>query len=108
MASDGLTVTVTGPTGDLGIALVSALDRSRRVKRVVGMARRPFDPESQGWKKVEYRQGDVQDKRSVREAVKGADVVVHLAFAIIGAGSRSQAINVEGSRKVFDAAIDAG
>ena len=99
---------VTGPTGDLGIALVSALDRSRRVKRIVGMARRPFDPASQGWKKVEYRQGDVQDPRSVKDAVKGADVVVHLAFAIIGAGSQSEAINVEGSRHVFDAAIAAG
>ena len=34
MATDGLTVAVTGPTGDLGIALVSALDKSRKVKRV--------------------------------------------------------------------------
>ncbi len=108
MPSDGLTVTVTGPTGDLGIALVSALDRSRRVKRVIGMARRPFDPKSQGWKKVEYRQGDVQDRASVRDAVKGADAVVHLAFAIIGAGSQSHAINVEGSRVVFEEAIAAG
>ena len=108
MPSDGLTVAVTGPTGDLGIALVSALDRSRRVERIVGMARRPFDPASQGWKKVEYRQGDVQDAASVRDAVKGADVVVHLAFAIIGAGSESDAINVDGSRTVFDAAVAAG
>src|SRR3954454_24285527 len=98
MPSDGVTVTVTGPTGDLGIALVSALDKSRKVKRIVGMARRPFDPDSQGWRKVEYRQGDVTDEKSVRDAVKGADVVVHLAFAIIGAGAKSHAINVEGSR----------
>src|SRR5436190_20841344 len=107
-ASNGLTVAVTGPTGDLGIALVSALERSRRVKKIVGMARRPFDPASQGWKKTEYRQGDVQDKASVRDAVKGADVVVHLAFAIIGGGSASHEINVGGSRNVFEAAIDAG
>jgi nucleoside-diphosphate-sugar epimerase len=106
--TEGLTVAVTGPTGDLGIALVSALDRSRRVKKIVGMARRPFDPAGQGWKKVEYRQGDVQDRGSVRDAVKGADVVVHLAFAIIGAGSRAEAINVDGSRNVFDAAIETG
>jgi nucleoside-diphosphate-sugar epimerase len=108
MATDGLTVAVTGPTGDLGIALVSALERSRRVKKIVGMARRPFDPASQGWKKTEYRQGDVQDAKSVRDAVKGADVVVHLAFAIIGGGRNSEAINVEGSRNVFEAAIEAG
>lgn len=108
MASDGLTVAVTGPTGDLGIALVSELERSRRVKRIVGMARRPFDPAQEGWRKTEYRQGDVRDKKSVRDAVAGADVVVHLAFAIIGAGSMSHEINVEGSRRVFEAAVEAG
>jgi nucleoside-diphosphate-sugar epimerase len=78
------------------------------VKKIVGMARRPFDPASQGWKKTEYRRGDVQDRASVRDAVKGADVVVHLAFAIIGAGSNSEAINVDGSRNVFEASIEGG
>ena len=108
MAQDGLTVAVTGPTGDLGIALVSALERSRRVKKIVGMARRPFDPASQGWKKTEYRQGDVQDQASVRDAVKGADVVVHLAFTVIEASEKSYAVNVDGSRNVFEASVDAG
>jgi UDP-glucose 4-epimerase len=108
VAQNGLTVAVTGPTGDLGIALVSGLERSRRVKRIVGMARRPFDPASQGWRKTEYRQGDVQDQASVRDAVKGADVVVHLAFTVIQASAASYAINVQGSRNVFEAAVDAG
>ena len=108
MAQDGLTVAVTGPTGDLGIALVSALERSRRVKRIVGMARRPFDPKSKGWKKTEYRQGDVQDPATVRDAVKGADVVVHLAFTVLQASDKSHAINVDGSRNVFEAAVAGG
>jgi UDP-glucose 4-epimerase len=108
MPSDGLTVTVTGPTGDLGIALVSALERSRRVKRIVGMARRPFDPTATGWKKTEYRQGDVQDSASVRDAVKGTDVVVHLAFAILSASDATRAINIEGSKVVFEEAAKAG
>jgi UDP-glucose 4-epimerase len=108
VAQNALTIAVTGPTGDLGIALVSALERSRRVKRIVGMARRPFDPASQGWRKTEYRQGDVQDQPSVRDAVKGADVVVHLAFTVIQASAASYAINVQGSRNVFEAAVDAG
>ena len=51
MASTGLTVAVTGPTGDLGIAIVNALERSRAVKRIVGMARRPFDPAERGWRR---------------------------------------------------------
>ena len=108
MAQQGLTVAITGPTGDLGIAMVDALERSRRVKRIVGMARRPFDPAERGWKKTEYRQGDVQDPGSVSDAVKGADVVVHLAFAILSAGDSSRGINVDGSKNVFEAAVAAG
>jgi UDP-glucose 4-epimerase len=108
MPTDGLTVTVTGPTGDLGVALVSALERSRAVKRIVGMARRPFDPSEAGLKKTEYRQGDVQDEASVRDAVKGSDVVVHLAFAILSASDATHAVNVEGSRIVFEEAAKAG
>jgi len=108
VAADGLTVTVTGPTGDLGIALVDALERSRKVKRIVGMARRPFDPASQGWKKTEYREGDVQDRASVADAVKGADVVVHLAFAILDSSDRTRGVNIDGSRNVFEEAVAAG
>ena len=98
MATQGLTVAVTGPTGDLGIAMVNALERSRSVKRIVGMARRPFDPADEGWKKTEYREGDVTDAKSVRALVKDADVVVHLAFAILDASDATHELNVEGSR----------
>jgi UDP-glucose 4-epimerase len=108
MPSAGLTVAVTGPTGDLGTAVVSALERSRQVRRIVGTARRPFDPASEGWRKTEYRQGDVRDRSSVRDAVRGADVVVHLAFAILSAGEATRAINVDGSRIVFEEAAKAG
>jgi nucleoside-diphosphate-sugar epimerase len=88
--------------------MVSAFERARSIRRIVGMARRPFDPADQGWKKTEYRQGDVQDRKSVREAVKGVDVVVHLAFAILDAGERTRGINVDGSRTVFEEAVRAG
>jgi UDP-glucose 4-epimerase len=108
MAAARLTVAVTGPTGDLGIAIVNALERSRAVERIVGMARRPFDPDERGWKKTEYRQGDVTDDASVRALVKGADVVVHLAFSILDASDATRELNVEGSRRVFDEAGKAG
>lgn len=108
MTAQGLTVAVTGPTGDLGIAVVSALERSRSVRRIVGMARRPFDPAERGWRKTEYREGDVQDEPSVRDVVRGAEVVVHLAFSLMGEGDRTRAINVDGSRRVFEAAVAAG
>ncbi|HEV7750536.1 MAG TPA: NAD-dependent epimerase/dehydratase family protein [Baekduia sp.] len=104
----GLTVAVTGPTGEIGKPFMRALDRSRDVDRIVGMARRPFDPAAHGWHKVEYRQGDVLDRGSVEALVTGADVVVHLAFVIVAGSAESEHINLEGSRNVFEAAVAAG
>jgi UDP-glucose 4-epimerase len=104
----GLTVAVTGPTGDIGRSFVRTLDRSRDVARIVGMARRPFDPAAHGWKKVEYRRGDITDRGSVEALVAGADVVVHLAFAIFGDRETTQRVNLEGSRNVFEATVAAG
>ncbi len=105
----GLTVAVTGPTGTFGHGLVPLLQADGRVDRVIGIARRPFDPPSQGWTKMEYRQGDVRDADALREAFAGADVVVHLAFLIVGGGrGTSRAINVEGTLNAFRAAAAAG
>jgi nucleoside-diphosphate-sugar epimerase len=104
----GLTVAVTGPTGEIGKPFMDALERTREVKRIIGMARRPFDPKSRGWRKAEYRQGDVLDRSSVDALVKDADVVVHLAFIVTQASDRTRDINIEGSRNVFEAAVAAG
>lgn len=104
----GLTVAVTGPTGDIGRSLLRALERSQRVTRVLGMARRPFDPAAHGWSKVSYREGDVLDPRSVADLVADADVVVHLAFLIFGDREQTREVNLRGSRNVFEAAAAAG
>jgi len=108
-ASPGsLTVAVTGPTGEMGQAVVTALERSGEVERVLGIARRSFDPTNRGWKKVAYRQGDVLDRKAVVDLVKDADVVVHLAFMIMGGAQESRVVNLDGSRNVFSAAVSAG
>jgi nucleoside-diphosphate-sugar epimerase len=103
-----LTVAVTGPTGEIGRAFISALERLPEVDRIIGMARRPFDLAGHGWEKTEYRRGDVLDRVAVDELVDGADVVVHLAFAIVAGGSESREVNLTGSRNVFEAAAAAG
>jgi UDP-glucose 4-epimerase len=103
----GLTVAVTGPTGDLGRAFIRTLERSREVERITGMARRPFDPAEHGWKRTEYRRGDVLDRASVETLVEDADVVVHLAFIVVKASAETRRVNVEGSRNVFEAAVAA-
>ncbi|GAB3304952.1 NAD-dependent epimerase/dehydratase family protein [Geodermatophilus aquaeductus] len=105
-----LTVAVTGPTGTFGEGLVPLLQADDRIGRVVGIARRPFDPAARGWTKMEYRRGDVRDADALREAFAGADVVVHLAFLITGNASRqtTRAINVDGTLNAFRAAAAAG
>src|SRR5438270_985259 len=107
--SSDLTVAVTGPTGTFGFGLMPLLQDDDRIGKIVGIARRPFDPAEQGWTKMEYRRGDVRDEAVLKEAFTGADVVVHLAFLIIGGNKETtRAINVEGTLNVFRAAAGAG
>ena len=107
-APSPLTVAVTGPTGDIGRSLLRVLDRNPRVGRIAAMGRRPFDPTALGLHKVAYRQADVLAADATRAVIAGADVVVHLAFMIMGGARDTTEINLTGSRNVFDAAIDAG
>jgi UDP-glucose 4-epimerase len=95
-------VAVTGPTGELGRAFLRALQRDGEITRVLGMARRPFD--TGDLTKLEYRQGDVLDPEAVDALARDADVLVHLAFIILGGREETRAVNLTGSRNVFRAA----
>ena len=53
MGRVGVTVAVTGPTGEIGTSAVTALEHNPAVDRIVGMARRPFDPSPLGWTPAE-------------------------------------------------------
>jgi nucleoside-diphosphate-sugar epimerase len=105
-----LTVAVTGPTGTFGAGLIPLLQDDDRIAKIVGIARRPFDPAEHGWTKMEYRQGDVRDPEALETAFRDVDVVVHLAFMITGNASRqtTREINVDGTLNVFRAAAAAG
>jgi nucleoside-diphosphate-sugar epimerase len=104
----GLNVAITGPTGDIGRALLRQLDKAPEVDRIVGMARRPFDPAEFNLEKTEYRQGDILDEDSIKALVEDCDVLVHLAFIILGGHEETHRINLEGTRNVFSAATSAG
>ena len=71
------------------------------------MARRPFDPADHGWTKTTYRQGDILDRDAVDALVADVDVVVHLAFIIMGSREESARINLAGTRNVFEATVAA-
>lgn len=107
---NAIDVAVTGPTGTFGSALIPRLLDDARIGRVVGIARRPFDPHTRGWLGMHYRRGDVREPDELREAFDGADAVVHLAFLITGAAAPEtiREINVEGTLNAFRAAVAAG
>jgi nucleoside-diphosphate-sugar epimerase len=107
---DQLTVAVTGPTGTFGFGLIPLLEADPKIGRIVGIARRPFDPDEHGWSKLDYRRGDVRDPEALEQAFAGADAVIHLAFLITGNADREtiREINVEGTLNTFEAAAAAG
>ena len=98
-------VVVTGASGNVGTSVLEALAEEPRVKEIVGISRRL--PQVQ-MPKVEWATADVAENELV-PLFSGADAVVHLAWAI--QPSRDEAvtgrINVEGSRRVFEAAAAA-
>jgi nucleoside-diphosphate-sugar epimerase len=106
----GLTVAVTGPTGTFGFGFVPLLQADPRIERIIGIARRPFDPGEHGWTKMTYQQGDVRDPDGLRQALGAADVVVHLAFHVTGAADRAstRAINIEGTLNAYRASAAVG
>ena len=103
----GLSVAITGPTGEIGASAVTALEHEPTVEKIVGMARRPFDPSTLGWTKTIYLQGDILDREVVDALVADADVVVHLAFIIMGSREESARVNLQGTRNVFEATVTA-
>lgn len=99
-------VVVTGASGNVGTSVLEALGREDKVEEIVGIARRVPGVEMP---KVEWASADVAAD-PLLPLFAGADAVVHLAWAI--QPSRDEAvterINVEGSRRVFDAVARAG
>ena len=98
-------VVVVGATGNVGTSLLHALAEDDQVESVLGLARRR--PERLR-PKVEWAEADVT-RSDLTPLFRGADVVVHLAWAIQPSrdGVALRAINVEGSARVFRAVGDA-
>jgi len=99
-------VVVTGATGNVGTSVLRSLSLHGDVAEIVGIARRL--PALQV-PKTEWVPADIVGDDLVPLFV-GADVVVHLAWAIQPSRDESvlHAVNVEGSARVFDAVARAG
>jgi nucleoside-diphosphate-sugar epimerase len=95
---------VTGAGGFLGAALVRAL--AARGDEVRALVRRA--PESPAPPGVEVRLGDATDPAALREAVRGRDVVFHLAGVRRAADpSEFARVNAGSTRALLDACLEA-
>jgi UDP-glucose 4-epimerase len=99
-------VVITGATGNVGTSTVKALSESPEIEEIVGLARREptWAPPKTRWVEANILTDDLD------EIFAGADAVIHLAWAIQPSRDAVtlERINVEGSRRVFDAAAAAG
>jgi UDP-glucose 4-epimerase len=99
-------VVVTGATGNVGSAVLRALAQAAQVQEIVGVARRrPRLPAPKvRWEAADVRSADLES------LLRGAGAVVHLAWLIQPSHDEPlmASVNVEGSRRVFEAAVRAG
>lgn len=97
---------VTGAAGQLGSLVLSGLAANRRVKSVVAL---DVVPPSIPSAKTSWTKADVRDPGLDRH-FEGADALIHLAFIVSKKAGPEvmRAVNVEGSRRMFQHAIDAG
>lgn len=99
-------IVVTGASGNVGSQLLPQLVATPEVTSVVGLARRlPADPDP----RIEWHAVDIAED-DLHEIVRGADVVVHLAWLLMPSHDLDQMrrVNLLGSRRVFDAMLDEG
>jgi UDP-glucose 4-epimerase len=100
-------VVVVGATGNVGTSVLRALADDPEIESVLGLARRV--PRMR-FPKTEWGQVDVARSEGLAERFAGADAVVHLAWLIQPGRDLEvlHAVNVEGSRRVFQATVDGG
>src|SRR3954471_17381977 len=99
-------IVITGATGNVGTSVVSALASDPRVTEIVGVARRlpEWQPSRTRWVAADVARDDL------RVIFAGADVVIPLAWLIQPSRDARELarVNVHGSRRVFEAAAEAG
>jgi nucleoside-diphosphate-sugar epimerase/sugar lactone lactonase YvrE len=104
-------VLVTGATGFLGYHVVKQLNARGMRPRVLELPGSDAAPLAR--LDVERCGGDLDDEHAVRAACAGVDTVLHLAFRVSPGGGEQlvaemQRVNVEGTRRLLDAAAAAG
>ena len=105
-------IVVTGASGNVGAGVLRALARSEPDAEVIGVCRRP-PTHGELYRGVSWHSVDLSSPDAAEEmapAMRDADVVVHLALAILPAYDDAYLYraNVSGTQAVLDAMVTAG
>ncbi|MFH8342538.1 NAD-dependent epimerase/dehydratase family protein [Streptomyces sp. AM6-12] len=99
-------IVITGAAGGIGGLLRPRLARPGRTLRLLDVA--PVPPAARG-EDVEILRSSVTDLPAMREALTGADAVIHLGgLSVEGPWEEILDININGTRTVLEAARRAG
>jgi len=106
-------IVIIGATGNVGTALLRRLHAADEVTSIAGVSRNGPDRTGEPYENVRWHRLDIGEAASAPalvEAMRGADAVVHLAWVIRPNRDNVtlRRINVNGSRRVFEAAAAAG
>lgn len=98
-------VVVIGASGNIGTSVLDALSRDEEVSSILAISRRAAPAPG----RIEWRERDVV-RDDIHADLEGADAVISLSWLIQPSRDleRVRAVNVDGSRAVFEAAATAG
>ncbi len=100
-------ILVTGGTGFVGSHLVRRLAQERIQTRC--LVRRTSDIERLKEHGIEVVYGDINDKESLKKAVKGVETVIHLVGIIVEhKGATFEIIHTHGTKNLVEASKEAG
>ena len=102
-------VGITGISSTLGRCLIPILVEDPNIDQIIGLDLKTINGEIHN--KIKFVKGDVRDLSDLRKAFKSIDVLIHLAFVVIGSIPDPETIydiNVNGTKNVFTIAAELG
>ncbi len=96
---------ISGISGYLGTVMLEALENEPSIESIVGVDLRPPSARPD---KLEFHEIDVRDREGIREAMRGCDAALHMAYILdeIRDKKKTHDININGSKNVFHACLD--
>ena len=102
-------VGITGISSTLGRCLIKKLIEDPNIEQIIELDLKAINGEK--YNKIQFMKGDVRNLSNLRKIFIDIDVLIHLAFVVIGSIPDPETIydiNVNGTKNVFNIAAELG